>query len=127
MYLLLDLVASLLGLFLATPQHLVDPLEGLGRQDDAGGERSLAVGEDALASDLLKLGVVNVEEVIGSLLGLDDRVEGDLFALGLDALGGLLDDGELLVNLGESTSAKAVGLLNVCGKVKLVGLLQVED
>lgn len=65
--------------------------------------------------------------MIGSLLGLDDRVEGDLFALGLDALGGLLDDGELLVNLGESTGAKAVGLLNVCGKVKLVGLLQVED
>lgn len=125
-FLLLNLVAGLLSLLLAGTQVVVDEVEGLGRQDDAGGEQGLASGNDAVAADPLSLGVVDVEKVVGRLLGLDDGVESHLFALGLNALRGLLDDGDLLVNLVERTGTEAVRLLDIGRQVELVGLLQVE-
>ncbi|PSE19267.1 hypothetical protein C7G68_19185, partial [Acinetobacter baumannii] len=83
-------------------------------------------GNDAVTANLFDLGVVDAKEVVCRLLGLDDGVKCGLFALGLDALGGLLDDGNLLVNLDESASAEAVCLLDVGRQVELVGSLQVE-
>lgn len=84
------------------------------------------MGNEAVAADLLDLGRVHLEDVI---LGLQAGVVGkqdDALGAGVELVGGLLDEGSLLVHLGEGMVAEAVGLDEV-GTNELKRAVEVRD
>lgn len=110
--LLLDHFAGLLLLFI---QIRADSGQGLGGEDKGGRDRRLSVADEALPARLVQLSPVGAEHVL--LAGLADAEGERGHGAGVvdELIGGLLDDGELLVHLGERLVAEVVGLLRVGG------------
>lgn len=115
-----------LGLLLLRAQEAANGLDNLRRDDQRRGQQRLAIRHQAVAADLLALAAVRLEDVVlagqAGAVGQEDQVAG----VGVDLAGGLLDDGELGVDLGEGGVAEGVGPGDV-GRDVLVGLLEVGD
>lgn len=119
-------MSSLLGLVLTRSEEITEVVESLRGDDQARREQRLSVCHNAIAANLLILGVVDTEQVVGGLLALGDGEEGDVLAVGDDLFCWLLEDGQLLVDLGQGSGAEVVDLLDV-GRDVLVGPGKVGD
>ena len=119
-------IGSLFRLGLASAQVLAEPVDRLVRNDQAGRNGRRAVRDQALASDVLVLGVVDLEDVVLGLGALAHGEEDDALAVAPELARGLLQDGESRVHLGEHLVADRVSLLDVRRHV-LVRLREVGD
>lgn len=103
------------GLLLLLIQIRADSAQRLRSEDKGGRDRRLSVAEEAVAAGLVQLGPVGAEHVLLASLA-DAEGERGHGASAIDELiGGLLDDGELLVHLGQRLVTEVVGLLRVGG------------
>lgn len=110
---LLCLLASLFRLRLTGSEDVTDPVQRLAGDDQARRDKSLAVCHNTFTSDLLTLRAVDAEDMVGCLLTLDDGVENDLLALGVQLIGGLLEHGQAFIDLVQSSGAKMIGLFDI--------------
>lgn len=96
-------------------QNVVGPRQELAAGDESCADQGLAVGDNVVIAiaKFLVLSRVGLEHVVP---GLDARLEGkgdDALGTGVQLVCRLLDEGDLLVNLGQSLVAKGVGLLEI--------------
>lgn len=118
--LLVDRLASLL---LLDGQPASDPIQRLVANNQHRHDRSLAVSDDATLLILLVLARVDLEDVVAALEGLVVGQPDQALGVGVELAGGLLDDGEALVQAVEGLVAERVGAGNV-GRDVGVGLFQ---
>lgn len=96
------------------------------RHDQTGGDGSLAVSHQTISSNVLILGVVDLEDMVLGLGALAHGEEHDALAVAPELARRLLQDGEPLVDLGEDLVANRVGLLDV-GRDVFVRLGKIGD
>lgn len=112
------LLDDLLGLLLLGLEERADPFEDIRAHDQRGGDDGLAAGHVALAATLLVFVIVGAE---GPVLGGVGRLQGPVdiaHECALDVLGLRLDNGHLLVELGEELVTELVGLGHVGLRVR---------
>lgn len=125
--LLVNLLLDLLGdLGLLDGDVAAGVGEGLVADLEDGGDGGLALANVALFGLLLGLGVEDVENVVAALETLVDGEEDDGLGVVVELAGGLLDDGEALVDAVQGLVADGVDALDV-GRDVLVGLGEVGD
>lgn len=112
--LLVDLLLSSLSSFaLLDSNKAAQPSQRLVANNKGRGDGSLALGYYALLLKLLKLGGVDLEDV---LLALESFLVGEKnqsTGVVVEVIGGLLDDGEALLDAVQGLVAKGVGLLDI--------------
>lgn len=127
LHLLVDLLLDSLGsLSLLGVEEGAQDSQGLSREDESGGDSGLALANDALLLVLLGLRRVDLENVVAALDALVVGEEEDVLGVVVEVRGGLLDNGETLVEGVERLVAKRVGTLDVRRDV-LVRLGEVRD
>lgn len=123
--LLVDLVVDDLGsLGLLGRDEGADPGQGLVTDDNGRDDGSLAVANVAALLIILDLGRVDVEDVVAALKGLVVGQQDEALGVGVELAGGLLDEGEALVEAVERLVAERVDAGDV-GRDVLVGLGEV--
>ena len=113
-------------LFLLLPQERAQPCKRIARDHQAGRNHGLGTGYVAIATALLVLAGVGVQDIV---LAVTDEAEGEVCVVqdgALDLLGVFFDDGEGVVHFGESVGAEGVGFGDV-GSYVSVGTLGVGD
>lgn len=112
--LLVDLLLDLLGsVGLLGRDVAADVDEGLVANLENGGDGRLALANVALLGVLLGLGVVDAEDVVAALAALLQGQHDQVLGLIVDLGGGLLDQGNVLVDAVEGLVAQRVGTLHV--------------
>lgn len=103
------------GLLLLLIQVRADSAQGLGSEDEGRRDSRLSVAEEAVATGLVQLGPVGAEDVLLASLADAEGERGHGASTIDELIGGLLDDGELLVHLGQGLVTEVIGLLRVGG------------
>jgi len=120
--LLVDLLLNGLGsLCLLGLEERAQPRESLVADDQNGGHGRLSMGVDGGLLLLGELAAVDLNDVVAAL---DSQIVGDKddgLGLVVKIAGGLLDDGEALIELGQALVAERIGLGDV-GRNILIGL-----
>ncbi len=91
-----------------------------------GGDGGLALAQVALLRLLLGLGAVDVKDVVATLEALIVGQEDEGLGVAVELGGGLLDNGEALVDAGQRLLAERVGALDI-RRDELVGLGEVGE
>jgi hypothetical protein len=126
-FLLVDLLIGHVGsLGLLLVQEGADPRQRLVANDKDGGSSSLSVGDEACLLVLFDFRVIDLEDVILALETLMVWEEDKSPRILVELLGGLLGDGESLVDAIEGLAAQGVDLLDVRRDI-LVGLREVGN
>lgn len=126
-HLLLNLlVGGLLCLSLLLGDQAAEPVEGLVAHDEHGCDDGLASSHEASLLILLVLGGVDLEDVVLALEPLVVGEEDEALGVVVEIVGGLLDDGEALVDAVQRLVANLVGPGDVGGDV-LDGLGEVGE
>jgi hypothetical protein len=120
------LIDSVGGLGFLLVQEGANPREGLVANDKDCGNSSLYVGDEACLLVLLKFRVVDLEDVILTLETLVVWEEDKSSRILVELLGGLLGDGESLVDAVEGLATQGVDLSDVRRDV-LTGLREVGN
>ena len=116
----------LLGVFLLRVEVAGGSRIGLGAEGEGGGDGSLVVSSQALAANLLELGVVGAEDMLLAALAKADGELNKGLSVVDELICRLLDRGELLIELRQRIVAQVVGLLDVWGDI-LVWALEVAE
>lgn len=99
---------------------------GLGADSESSSENSLVVSAQALAANLLELGVVGAENMLlAALAKADGKLEKRLGVMD-ELICRLLDNRELLIDLGQRLVTQVIGLMDVWGDI-LVRALEVAE
>lgn len=111
-------LGSVVGtLLLLLTEERTQPGESVAGDDQAGGDHGLATSDISIATALLVLASVGIEDVV---LAITDDAEGEVGEVKdgtLDLLGVLLHNGEFGVDLGEAVGGEGVGLGDVGGYI----------
>lgn len=111
------LIDHVLGLLLLVVDDVANPDNKFTGGDKGGSDKGLAVCNNVLTADLLLLLAERLQNVV---LGFETSANGqgnDALGTGVQLLGGLLDDGEALVNLGQGLVAEVVCLFGIGAQV----------
>lgn len=126
-----DLVHSIVCLLLLRAQEVTNESDSLTSNDEGSSDGSLASGDQSEAGliatvGLLVLAGVGGPDVVAALEALVVGEQDKALGVGIQLVGGLLDDRKALVDLGQCLVAKVVCLLDV-GLDILVGPVEVGD
>lgn len=125
-----DLVVhSIVGLLLLRAQEVANESDSLAGEDEGSGDGSLTGGDQGEAGliatvGLLILAGVGGQDVVAALEALVVWEQDNALGVGVQLVGGLLDDREALVDLGQCLVAEVVRLLDV-GLNILVGAVEI--
>lgn len=125
-----DLVVhSIVGLLLLRAQEVANESDSLAGEDEGSSDGSLAGGDQGEAGliatvGLLILAGVGGEDVVAALEALVVWEQDNVLGVGVQLVGGLLDDREALIDLGQCLIAEVVRLLDV-GLNVLVGAVEI--
>jgi hypothetical protein len=112
--LLVDLLFGGIGsLALLDSNKAAQPSQRLVANNKGRGDGSLALGHDTLLLELLKLGSVDLEDVLLALESFLVREQDQSTGIVVKVISGLLDDGEALFDAVQGLVAKGVGLLDI--------------
>lgn len=127
-----DLVVhSIVGLLLLRAEEVTDESDSLAGDDEGSSDGSLAGGDQGEAGlvaavGLLVLAGVGAPDMVAALKALVVWEQDNALGIGVQLVGGLLDDRETLIDLGQCLVAEVVGLLDI-GLDILVGAVEVVD
>lgn len=111
---LVDLVVDgLTSLGLLGMEEAAKPRQSLVADDENGGDGGLSVGDESCLLVLLVLAGIHLEDVLLALEALGVGQEDQILGLIVEVVGGLLDNGELLIDAIEGLVAEVVDLGNV--------------
>lgn len=125
-----DLVVhSIVGLLLLRVEEVTNESDGLAGEDEGSSDGSLAGGDQGEAGltaavGLLVLAGVGAEDMVAALDALVVWEQDNALGIGVQLVGGLLDDRETLIDLGQCLVAEVVCLLDI-GLDILVGAVEV--
>lgn len=118
-----------MGLLLLRAEEVTNEPDGLAGEDEGSSDCSLAGGDQGEAGlvaavGLLVLAGVGAPDMVAALEALVVWEQDNALGIGIQLVGGLLDDREPLIDLGQCLVAEVVGLLDI-GLDILVGAVEV--